>query len=164
MLSFVSLNKLLSTHLRCQRFETQYGSCYITVIHYPHDIMRLDFQNCHDDVIKWKHFPRYWPFVQGIHRAPVNSPHNGQWRGALMFSLISVWINDWVNNFEAGDLRCNHGHYDVNVMSCCLPNNWYHMIWYGITDTCLHKLIETLTLISLCWGQNINSLWCHMPT
>ena len=42
----------------------------------------------HDDVIKWKHFPRYWSFVQGIHRSPVNSPHKGQWRGALMFSLI----------------------------------------------------------------------------
>ena len=23
----------------------------------------------HDDVIKWKHFPRYWPFVRGIHRS-----------------------------------------------------------------------------------------------
>ena len=32
----------------------------------------------HDDVIKWKHFPCYWPFVQGIHRSPVNSPHKGQ--------------------------------------------------------------------------------------
>ena len=42
----------------------------------------------HDDVIKWKHFPRYWPFVRGIHRSPVNSPNKGQWRGALMFSLI----------------------------------------------------------------------------
>ena len=30
-------------------------------------------------------FPRYWPFVRGIHRSPVNSPHKGQWRGALMF-------------------------------------------------------------------------------
>ena len=39
----------------------------------------------HDDVIKWKHFPRYWPFVRGIHRSPVNSPHKGQWRGALLF-------------------------------------------------------------------------------
>ena len=28
----------------------------------------------HDDVMKWKHFPRYWPFVRGIHRSPVNSP------------------------------------------------------------------------------------------
>ena len=42
----------------------------------------------HDDVIKWKHFPHYWPFVRGIHRSPVNSPHKGQWRGALMFSLM----------------------------------------------------------------------------
>ena len=43
---------------------------------------------CHDDVIKWKHFPCYWPFVRGIRRSPVNSPHKGQWHGALMFSLI----------------------------------------------------------------------------
>ena len=41
-----------------------------------------------DLIIKWKHFPRYWTFVRGIHWAPVNSPHEGQWRGALVFSLI----------------------------------------------------------------------------
>ena len=52
----------------------------------------------HDDVIKWKHFPRYWPFVRGIHRSPVNSPHKVQWRGALRFSLICAWINAWVNS------------------------------------------------------------------
>ena len=69
----------------------------------------------HDDVIKWKHLPRYWPFVRGIHRSPVNSPHKGQWRGALMFSLISAWINGWVNNDEAGDLS-HRAHYDVIVM------------------------------------------------
>ena len=62
-------------------------------------------------------FPRYWKFVRGIHRPPVNSPHKGQWRGALMFSLISAWINGWVNNGEAGDLRCRHAHYDVVVMT-----------------------------------------------
>ena len=71
----------------------------------------------HDDVIKWKHFPRYWPFVRGIHRSPVNSPHKGQWRGALMFSLICVWINGWVNNREAGDLRRYRAHYEVIVMT-----------------------------------------------
>ena len=80
--------------------------------------------NWHDDVIKWKHFPRYWPFVRGIHRSPVNSPHKGQWRGALMFSLICVWINGSVNNREAGDLRCYGAHYDVIVM-------WYKsfLLW-----------------------------------
>ena len=62
----------------------------------------------HDDVTKWKHFPRYWPFVRGIHQSPVNSPHKGQWHGALMFS--------WVNNGEAGDMRRHRPHYDVSVM------------------------------------------------
>ena len=71
----------------------------------------------HDDVIKWKHFPRYWPFVRGIHRSPVNSSHKGQWRGALLFSLICVWINGWVNNREAGDFRRHRAHYDVTLMS-----------------------------------------------
>ena len=42
----------------------------------------------HDDVMKWKHFPRNWPFVREIHRSPDNSSHKGQWRGVLMFSLI----------------------------------------------------------------------------
>ena len=66
-----------------------------------------------DDVTKWKHFPHYWPFVRGIHWPPVNSTHKGQWRGAVMFSLICAWINDWVNNGEAGDLRSHRAHYDV---------------------------------------------------
>ena len=70
-----------------------------------------------DDVIKWKHFPRYWPFVRGIHWSPVNSPHKGQWRGALMFSLICVWINSWINSRQAGDLRRYPAHYDVTLMS-----------------------------------------------
>ena len=70
----------------------------------------------HDDVIKWNHFPRYWPFVRGIHRSPVNSPHKGQWRRALIFYLICVRINGWVNNGEAGDLRRYRARYDVIVM------------------------------------------------
>ena len=78
---------------------------------------------CHDDVIKWKHCPRYWPFVRGIHRSSVNSPHKGQWHGALMCSLICVWINGWVNNHEAGDLRRYRAHYDVTVM-CWTVCEW----------------------------------------
>ena len=70
----------------------------------------------HDDAIKWKRYPPHWPFVRGIHRSPVNSPHKGQWHGALMFSLICTWINRWVNNGEAGDLRCHRAHYDVTEM------------------------------------------------
>ena len=44
---------------------------------------------------------------------PGEFPHKGQWRGALMFSLIYARISGWVNTGEAGDFRCHHAHYDV---------------------------------------------------
>ena len=52
----------------------------------------------------------------GEFTGPPVTPHKGQWRAALMFSLICVWINGWVNNREAGDLRRHCAHYDVIVM------------------------------------------------
>ena len=83
----------------------------------------------HDGVIKWKHFPRYWPVVRGIHRSPVNSPHKGQWRGALMFSLICARINGWVKR-EAGDSRRHRALYDVTAMVIIaitpIPLQWFH--------------------------------------
>ena len=48
----------------------------------------LHMMTPHGDVIKWKHFPRHWPFVREIHRSPVNFPHKGPWRWAFMISLI----------------------------------------------------------------------------
>ena len=54
---------------------------------------------------------------RGIHRSSVNSPHKGQWRGALVFSLICPWINGWVNNREAGDLIRHQTLYEVIVMT-----------------------------------------------
>ena len=72
------------------------------------------WHHIHDDVIKWKHFPGYWPFVMRIHRWPVDCPHKGRWRGALMFSLICAWTNGWENNRHAGDL--SRLHYDVTGM------------------------------------------------
>ena len=103
----------------------------------------------HDDVIKWKQFPHYWPFVRGIHRSPVNSPHKGQWRGAFMFSLSCTWTNGWVNNHEAGDLRHHRAHCDVILMisqslfewrdqSLGLPN-WYLTGFSAALDSQLSK-------------------------
>ena len=93
--------------ITASQFSSQYTSAS--------DSARLK-GSVHDVVIKWKHFPRYWPFVRGIHRPPVNSPHKGQWGVALIFSLICTGINDWVNNGEAGDLRRHRAHHDVTVM------------------------------------------------
>ena len=98
----------------------------------------------HHDVIKWKHFPRYWPFVRGIHRSPVNSPHKGQWRGGLIFSLIWARINGWVNSREAGDLKRHRTHYDVIVMyqhglseiMAWISDNNCCFLWVVITHPC----------------------------
>ena len=49
-------------------------------------------------------------------RSPVDSPHNGQWRGALVFSLICAWTNGLANNRNAGEWRRNCVHHDVTVM------------------------------------------------
>ena len=102
----------------------------------------------HDDVIKWKHFPCYWPFVRGIHRSPVNSPHKGQWRGALMFSLIYARINGWVNNREAGDLRHHRTHHDVIVM-------WYRVRYHSLIIT-RSNFSEILAILKIFFVNN-----CH---
>ena len=72
------------------------------------------------DVFKSKHFPRCW--------SPVNSPHKGQWRGALMCHLICAWTNGVINCRDAGDLGRLRAHYDVTVMIRC-----------GITETIFHE-------------------------
>ena len=74
---------------------------YITMVH---------------DVIKWKHFPCYWPIVRGIHQSPVDSPHKGKWCKFLMFSLICAWTNIWANLLEMmyHPIWLNHQCRDVN--------------------------------------------------
>ena len=151
----VTINQYLlwwySMEWTLHKFTKQYGQ------HCVGDVFRYIFfydnnyffnQNFHDDIIKWKLFPRYWPFVQGIHRSTVNSPHKGQWRGALMFSLICVWINGWVNNREAGDLRRHGAHYDVIVMYWSLfpglvLNRWIRYIKHDIFSFHEHMPFES---------------------
>ena len=108
---------------------------------------------------------------------PVNSPHKGQWHGALIFSLICAWINDWVNNREAGDLRRHRGHYDVIVMtweevncdlneSAVLPLHWRHNDHDGVSNHQPHgcllnrlfrhrsKKTSKLRVTGLCGGKS----------
>ena len=97
-------------------------------------VMDRYFGDMDDDVIKWKHYLRHWPFVRGIHRWPVDSPHKGQWRGALMFSLIYARTNDSANNLDIGDLRRYRTHYDVNVM-------WKRKMQAGFSNIKLLKFV-----------------------
>ena len=77
----------------------------------------------HYDVIKWKHFRRYWPVVRGIHRSRENSTHKGQWRVALKFYLICAWVNIG----EAGNLKCHRAHYEITegLLWCTTITNPY---------------------------------------
>ena len=110
----------------------------------------------------WRHqmetFSALLAICAGIHRSPVNSPHKGQWRGALMFSLICVWINDRVNNREAGDLRRYRAHYDVTLMMS--------LVLYIMRVTCEVKshYLNQCCLIIIDWAfrnephQNLNKI------
>ena len=68
----------------------------------------------------WRHqietFPRHWPFVRGIHRSPMDSPHKGQWSRAEIFPLIPARISGRANSRSAGDFRRHRIYYGVIVM------------------------------------------------
>ena len=84
----------------------------------------------HDDVIKWKHFLHYWPFVQGIHPSLVNSLQNFD----VFFDLC---LNKWLSkNRDASDLRCHHAHYDVNVMISVTYPKGFHRVKFVIIPPC----------------------------
>ena len=44
--------------IKCNTFRTLIGPCLHAT--------KMQMHQMHDDVIKWKHFPRYWPFARGI--------------------------------------------------------------------------------------------------
>ena len=124
---------MVPSHEKCHLYIIQRMHVnYVSIVTHGSEHMTASphwFIAGHGDVIQWKHFPRYWQFVRGIHRSPMTSPHKGQWRGALMFSLICVWINGWVNNREAGDLRRYRVHYDVTVTCFPLPSHYVDQWW-----------------------------------
>ena len=75
----------------------------------------------HDDVVKWKLFPRYWPFVRGTTGhwwVPLTKASDAD----LWYILWSASTNGWANNRDAGDLRRHRARYDVTIMT--LRTTW----------------------------------------
>ena len=103
-----------------------------------------------------------------MNRMKGNSPHKGQWRGALMFSLICSWINGWVNNREVGDLRRHRAHSDVIVMMAVISfkyhcfNNYFSQWtlngWVPAISHAPYRPSNTKSLprAKLPWVLNIN--------
>ena len=99
----------------------------------------------HDDLIKWKHFHRYWLFVRGIHLSrwiPRTKASDAE-----MFSLICASINACVNNREASDLRRHRAHYDVIVLY------YFFIKLFPIKSNLIHSFVlhRNMTVPILVW-------------
>ena len=136
-----------------------------------HRRQRFDYSP-HDDVIKWKKNPRYWPFVRGTHRSPVNSPHKGQWHGALIFSLICplntrLSKQSWGWWFETPSpslwRHCNDSqYYGCDASSQAINSQAVDLVWpeYSVFSTRGLKIFHDIYLSWLCEEvqlQNVTS-------
>ena len=88
----------------------------------------------------------------------MNSPHKGQWCGALIFSLILTSTNGWANHRDAGDFRRHRAHYDVTVVFFRPQRNakhhtkWEHGVRFAVYAVICYWLIYPYTS---------GSLYCH---
>ena len=103
------------------------------------DYLQIMVSNLYCTYTWWRHQMEAFSALLAL--CAGNSPHKGQSRGALMFSLICVRIHGWVSNGEAGDLRRHRAHYDVIVMIClcitatCIPCHNSAFVWMSTVDT-----------------------------
>ena len=137
----------------------------------------MSSETIHDDVIKWKRFPHYWPFVRGIHRSPVNSPHKDQRRRAVMFSLIYIrkkrlrkqswgcWIDTpsrplWrhcIDKFYLPRSQSNGSGQTISVLLTWCQNFWWACFWQWVTyllTTSFSKMASILVTWKECFHLN----------
>ena len=126
----------------------------VLVVFIPWVMWWFEFMIQHIWVNSWlrhqiEYFPRYWLFVRGFHRSPVNSPHKGQWFAALMFSLICAWTNGWVSNRGTCDLKRQGAHYVATVklkkhgifmcLQCSTPLLPHSISLCSVPDISIHQ-------------------------
>ena len=116
----------------------------------------------HDDVIKWKHFPRYWPFVRGVTGGfPSQRPVR---RSFDFFSLIFTWTNDWTNNRDACDLRHHRNVSKTNYMVFSPRSRNISNLHLRINSTVIERVYDTKFLgvqidAQLSWKKHIEYTW-----
>ena len=119
--------------------------------------MQLQLSHVHDDAIKWKHFPCYWPFgrwTTGHRWIPLTKASDAE---LWCFFFICAWTKYWANNRDAGDLIRYGDDYDVTVMLynvwigprrlCCVwIDNFVYLIWIYFTGaTCDSGMMPSIT-------------------
>ena len=88
----------------------------------------------HDDVMVWKHFPSYWPFVRGFHRSPMDSPHN--WSATQSSDVLFAVSPDKLWNKQS---RCWWSETpwrscDITVLECPLVAICYDYYTGGLSS------------------------------
>ena len=131
------------------------------------------FYECHDDVIKWKHFSWIGPFVKGIHRSPVDSPHKASSAELWCFLWPAPEKKGWANNRDVGDSRRHRANYDDTVMvledqftsarvtQLCLlcTTKWLHIqIPHEWGFICVSNTLWRINMVWLIYITNI--VWC----
>ena len=107
----------------------------------------------HGDVIKWKHFPRDWPFVRGSHRSPVNSPHKGQWRGAFKGAFnLCIW------NYRQRIAKLDYNQHNIKRHMIRRQNE---TIWRCLK--CIYGAIachlSSVTVLSIMWITGVYNFY-----
>ena len=112
----------------------------------------------------WRHqletISAFLVLCAGNSPVPGEFPHTGQWRGALMFSLICARINGWVNNGEAGDLRGHWAHYDVIVM-IYYNNKFLYLVPPSVRLKAGFQASNITYLISTCFRSHYHTIAAH---
>ena len=98
-------------------------------------------------VIKWKRFPRYWPFVRGIHRSPVNSPHTKASDAEFDVSF-DLHLNKRLNKQSWGWwFETSSAHCDVIVLMKWheIQRNHLPREWFTGCSVHTHKGLDAVT-------------------
>ena len=162
-----------------QHDEISRSDIYIRAIHWYHQYCQFSIlRQCKHNAWKWKPFARYWPFVREIRRSPVNSPHKGQRRKALIFSLVCAWTNDWADYrrwFEMPSRSlwryCNGFWKHLRPLDVCLKKKFEttrttlfaatNEMHAGIAQYIPRNMHTILLCFALLWSCNRSS-WIHM--
>ena len=116
------------------------------------------FRNVHDHLIKWKHFPRHWPIVRGIHPSLVSSPTKASNAKLWCFLWSVAEKNGWVINQDSGDLRRHRTHYDVTIILLTNTCPWGQ---FGPRVLSLHASVYASVCVSVCQSRvcQRDNLW-----
>ena len=171
----------LLTHICVTRWFTVLGKgrvvslswilvSWLEIVLFVFLVMLITKLPCHDNVIKWKHFPvwygglkahwSYLPYAWWRHQMETfsasmalcagNSPVTGEFpstkpvtRSFDIFFDLRPNKFAWVSNREAGDLRRHRAHYDIIVIDVCEHSVWLLLILVDSEDNPAYVLFSS---------------------